>query len=78
MGGGWNGASGPRAPPKEAVPEHFDCTSTVAGLFVVCPGAVRCGAVIGGHLDDPEVRLRFGLSRLLAGEGQGGPSQSVW
>ena len=50
MGGGWDGPSKPVCPPKEAVPEHLDRTSTMAGPSVVCLAAVRSGAVIGRHL----------------------------
>ena len=35
--------------PREAVPEHLDRTSTVAGSSVVCIWAVQTGAVIGQH-----------------------------
>ena len=48
--------------PTPRLPEHWDRTSTVAGLSVVCLGAVRSGVVIGGHLvfeqgnnENPEV-----------------------
>ena len=40
----------PVHPPNETVPEHLDRTSTAAGPSVVCLGAVRSGAVIGGHM----------------------------
>ena len=41
---------GPRRPPTEALPEHLGRTVTVAGPFLVCLGAVRSGAMIGGRL----------------------------
>ena len=49
MGGAGTPPLDPMCQPNEAVPEHLDRTSTVAGPSVVCLGAVRSGAVIGGH-----------------------------
>ena len=50
VGGAGTLPMGPGYPRKEAVPEHLDRTNTVAGPSVVCIGAVRSGAVIGGRL----------------------------
>ena len=49
-GGGWNACPGPECSFKEAVPEHLDRTSAVAGPSVMCLVPVRSGAVVGGHL----------------------------
>ena len=48
----------------------MDCTVTVAGPFVARLGAVRSGAVIGGHLGDAraEMCLRSGSSLRLWAE----------
>ena len=46
--GGWNALLGPGCLPKEAVPEHLGCTSTVVGLSVVCFGAVRVALWLAG------------------------------
>ena len=35
--------------PKEALPEHIDRTSTVAGPLIVCLGPVRSGAAVGPY-----------------------------
>ena len=78
--GAWDAAPlGPGRSVEETVPQHLDRTNTVAGLSVVCVGAVRSSAVVGGHLVGAKVEVcpRSGWSPFCARQGRGCLSECV-